>query len=494
MASESMLRSLFSVKPVAQMLSEEDAESRGEPGLQKSMGLMALTLFSVGSIVGTGIFIVLGQAVPDAGPAVVLSFVIAAIACAFSALSYAELAGTIPVSGSSYSYAYATLGEIVAWVVAWCLMLEYGLAVSAVAVGWGQYLDEFLKLAVGLDLPDAFIEPPGAGGVINIPAILVIALCTLLLIRGTSESAKVNSAMVLLKVGILVFFCAVAFTSFNADNFTPFLPLGIAGVGLASSQIFFSFIGFDGVSTAGEEAKNPRRNLPIAIISSLVIVTLIYVLVAVAAIGATPWQNFSSQASEAVLASIAREVTGANWAPIIISIGAVVSIISVVLVTMFGHTRILFAMGRDGLLPPIFTKVSRTTHTPIWTTVIVAVIVATLAGFVPLEELADATSIGTLTAFIVVNIGVIVLRHTRPDLPRSFRVPWGPVLPIMGILMNIYILSGLRDFTWEVFLVWLVLGFLIYFGYSRRHSVLRKSILETPETTSANQPPRNVGP
>lgn len=467
-------RSLFRVKPVGQLLDEEDAAAHGEPGLKKSMGVVALTLFSVGSIVGTGIFIVLGQAVPDAGPGVILAFVVAAVACAFSALSYAELAGTIPVAGSSYSYAYVTMGELVAWVVAWCLMLEYGLAVSAVAVGWGQYLDEFANLALHVDLPNAFVSPPGQGGIVNVPAMLVIGLCTVFLVRGTSESATLNNAMVLLKVGILVFFCAVAFTNFQPGNFEPFLPFGVAGVGLAASQIFFSFIGFDGVSTAGEEAKNPKRDLPIAIIASLIIVTAIYVLVAVAALGAQPWESFSKTDTEAVLASIAREATGSNWAPIIISIGAVISIVSVVLVTMFGHTRILFAMGRDGLLPRVFTRVSPRTHTPVWNTLIVAVIVGLLAGFVPLEELADATSIGTLMAFVVVNIGVIVLRRTRPDLPRSFRVPWGPVLPLLGIVMNIYILSGLREFTWQVFIVWMVLGLLIFFGYSRRHSLMRR--------------------
>lgn len=473
MSASLYLRSLFRVKSADQIFEEEDAESRGEPGLSKSMGVVALTLFSVGSIVGTGIFIVLGQAVPAAGPAVVISFLLAAVACTFSALSYAELASTIPVAGSSYSYAYATLGEIVAWVVAWCLMLEYGLAVSAVAVGWGQYLNEFLTLAFNLQLPPVILNPPGQGGIVNIPAILVIVLCTIFLIRGTSESATFNSAMVLLKVAVLLFFCAVAFTSFNGNHFEPFLPLGVAGVGLAASQIFFSFIGFDGVSTAGEEAKNPRRDLPIAIIVSLIIVALLYILVAVAAIGAEPWQTFKTDDSEAVLASIALKVTGGSWAPIIISIGAVISIISVVLVTMFGHTRILFAMGRDGLLPKVFTRVSPRTHTPVWNTVIVAVIVATLAGFVTLEELADATSIGTLMAFTVVNIGVLVLRRTRPDLPRKFKVPFGPVLPILGIAMNIYILSGLREFTWEVFVIWMALGMILYFGYSKRHSIMQ---------------------
>ena len=470
--STSLVRSMFRIKSPDALLYEASGADTESPHLRRSMGVVALTLFSVGSIIGTGIFIVLGTAVPKAGPAIVVAFVLAAVACMFSALSYAELASTIPVSGSSYSYAYATLGEFIAWVVGWCLMLEYGLAVSAVAVGWGQYLNAFLVDAIDVRLPDAIIAPPGGGGVVNLSAVLVIVLCSAFLIRGTSESAKLNSAMVLLKIAILVFFCVVAFTAFTPGNFTPFAPLGVAGIGAAAGKVFFSFIGFDGVSTAGEEAKNATRDLPIAIIASLVIVATVYVLVAIAAIGAQPWQSFAGSGEEAVLAQIAGRVTGSSWAPIIIALGAVVSIFSVVLVTMYGHTRILFAMGRDGLLPRVFTKVSPRTQTPVWNTVIVTVIVAFLAAFVSLDELSDATSIGTLVAFIVVNIGVIVLRRTRPDLPRKFKVPWGPVLPVMGILLNLYLLTSLGHVTWIAFGSWMVLGLGIYFGYGRRRSKL----------------------
>jgi APA family basic amino acid/polyamine antiporter len=469
---------LFRIKPVDVILAETGEDSSGAPGedsshLKRTMGLFALTMFSVGSIVGTGIFVILGTAVPKAGPAVLLSFVLAAVTCAFSALSYAELAGSIPVSGSSYSYAYATLGELIAWIVGWCLMLEYGVSVAAVAVGWGQYLNEFFHDTTGWELPDAWSQPPGDGGTVNITAILVVVLCMILLLRGASESATANSIMVCVKIGILLFFCVVAFTEFDPANLTPFLPLGFAGVSAAAGQVFFSYIGFDAASTAGEEAKNPRRDLPIAILASLGIVTLIYVLVTLAALGALPWVDFEGKGGEAVLATIAREVTNSAWAPALISFGAVVSIFSVVLVVMYGQTRILFAMGRDGLLPKIFTKVNPRTQTPVANTIIVTVIISILAGFVPLGQLAEATSIGTLVAFAIVNIGVVVLWLRRPDLERTFRTPLFPLMPMLGVVFNVYLVSSLAPITWLVFFSWMLLGLVFYFFYSRNHSTAR---------------------
>jgi APA family basic amino acid/polyamine antiporter len=277
------------------------------------MGRSALLFFSVGSIIGSGIFVILGVAIPKAGPAVMLSFLLAAVAALFSALSYAELASTIPASGSSYSYAYVTLGEIVAWAVGWMLMLEYGVSVAAVAVGWGEYLNEFLG-TFGVTIPSQFANPPGEGGVFNVPAIVVVFACMFLLIRGASESAKVNAIMVLLKIGILIFFCAVAFTAFDGSNLEPFLPLGLLGVTAAAGQVFFSYIGFDAASTAGEEAKDPKRDLPFAIIGSLVVVTVLYLLVTLAALGARPWEAFEGQGSEAVLSSVANQAVGGTWA------------------------------------------------------------------------------------------------------------------------------------------------------------------------------------
>ncbi len=473
-------RKLLRSKPISVILAETRVD--GGDGLKRSMGLLSLTMLSVGSIVGTGIFVILGTAVPEAGPAIVLSFVLAGVACAFSALSYAELAGTIPISGSSYSYTYATMGELVAWVCGWCLMMEYGVSVAAVAVGWGQYINELIML-VGLHIPDAFAQPPGDGGVVNIPAIIVVLLAAVLLLRGVSESAKVNTIMVLTKICILFLFCAVAFTSFNAGDFSPFFPLGIAGVTLAASQVFFSFIGFDTASTAGEEAKNPQRDLPRAIVLSLIIVTALYVIVAIAAIGARPWEQFEGGGGEAVLAQIMESVTGSVWPAIVLSVGAVISIFSVVLAVMYGQTRILFAMGRDGLLPRIFTRVNRKTQTPVANTLIVTLIICILAAFVPLDRLAEATSIGTLFAFMLVNAGVVILRRSRPDLKRTFKTPLFPVTPILGVVFCGILLFSLRGSTWVVFLAWMAVGLIIYFSYG-----IRKSQLNRPSADSTASP------
>jgi APA family basic amino acid/polyamine antiporter len=474
--STTTLQRLFRTKSVDEIVALADAADAelGGSNLKRSMGLLALTMFSVGSIVGTGIFVILGEAVPKAGPAVLVSFVLAAITCAFSALSYAELAGTIPVSGSSYSYSYATLGELVAWVCGWCLMLEYGVSVAAVAVGWGQYLNEFLDI-FGLQIPESIANPPGDGGVFNVPAIIVVVLCGLLLLRGVSESATVNTIMVFLKIGILLFFCVVAFTAFDGANLMPFAPLGLVGIQAAAAQVFFSFIGFDAASTAGEEAKNPRRDLPIAILLSLVIVTILYVVVTLAAIGARPWQAFEGAGSEAVLAGIAGEVTGGSFAPGLIAVGAVISIFSVVLTVMYGQTRILFAMGRDGLLPKVFTKVNPRTQTPVANTIIVTVVISVLAALVPLGQLAEATSIGTLFAFLLVNVGVVVLRRTRPDLRRSFRTPLFPITPVLGVLFCGWLLLGLAGITWIVFAAWMLVGMVAYFGYGYRKSLLSQT-------------------
>lgn len=467
-----MTSSLFRLKPVDEVL------GRGE--LKRTMGRSALLFFSVGSIIGSGIFVILGVAIPKAGPAVLLSFVLAAFAALLSALSYAELASTIPASGSSYSYTYVTLGEIVAWVVGWMLMLEYGVSVAAVAVGWGQYLNSFLS-SFGVTIPAEFASPPGEGGLFNIPALIVVLACALLLIRGASESSRVNAIMVMLKIGILIFFSVVAFTAFDGSNLEPFLPLGLLGVTAAAGQVFFSYIGFDAASTAGEEAKNPRRDLPFAIIGSLAVVTVLYLLVTLAALGAQNWTLDEGSGSEAVLATIANKAVGGTWAGNLIAIGAIISIFSVVLVTLYGQTRILFAMGRDGLLPKVFTRVSPRSQTPVANTIIVAVAIAIPASLVSLGQLAEATSIGTLGAFTVVNIGVIVLRRKHPELPRGFRTPLFPVLPILGIVLIIVIVAGLDWVTWVVFAVWMAIGLVIYFAYSRRHSRLNSSSMTAEE-------------
>ncbi len=441
--------------------------------LKRTIGTFQLTMFGVGATVGTGIFFVLSVAVPMSGPAVVVSFIIAGIAAGLAAICYAELASAVPVSGSTYSYAYTTLGEFVAMGVAACLLLEYGVSIAAVAVGWSGYLNKLLDNIFGVQIPHVLTAAPWDSdpGWINLPAIALIVMCALLLIRGASESATVNTIMVVTKLGVLVLFVVIAFTAFDANRFADFAPFGVAGIGAAAGTIFFSYIGLDAVATAGDEVKDPQRTMPKAIIAALLVVSTVYVLVAVSALGTQPWQEFEKQEA-AGLATILDNVTGSTWPSTILAAGAVVSIFSVTLVVMYGQTRILFAMGRDGLLPARFAKVSPKTMTPIGNTVIVAIVVSILAGFIPLDKLADMVSIGTLTAFIVVSIGVIILRVREPDIPRGFKVPGYPVTPILAVLACGYLLYSLHWYTWIAFSAWVAVALLYYLVWSRHHSAL----------------------
>ncbi len=459
-------------KPVTAM-NEETGTDTGKGELARTIGLFQLSLFGIGATVGTGIFIVLTQAVPVAGPAVIWSFVIAGTVAGLTAICYAELASAVPVSGSSYSYAYATLGEGIAMVVAACLLLEYGVSAAAVAVGWSEYLNELLDSLFGFTIPESLSSSPEAGGVINIPAVILVVLCTLLLIRGASESARVNTIMVLIKLGVLALFIVVGVSGWNSDNLSDFAPFGLSGVTSAAGIIFFSYIGLDAVSTAGEEVKNPRRTMPLAIIIALVTVTSLYVLVAIVAVAAQPMAAFEGQ--EAGLAAILEEVTGSTWPGTVLAAGAVISIFSVTLVVIYGQTRILFAMGRDGMVPPIFHRVNPRTLTPVPATIIVAVVVSLLAGLLPIDFLAEMTSIGTLVAFLVVSIGVMVLRQTAPDLPRGFKVPGYPVTPVLSIAGCCWIISDLRAVTIYVFFGWVAVALAWYFFYGTRNSVLGKA-------------------
>ena len=449
----------------------EDTQDASTGGLRRTFGVFQLTMISVGATLGTGILVILGEAVPIAGPAVWLAFILAGITALLSAVSYAEMAGMVPVSGSSYSYSYATLGEGVAWVCGWCLVLEYAVSVAAVAVGAADYVNETLRI-FGLELPASLSAGPGIaespGGVINLSALIVVLLATVLLMRGAKESGIVNTIIVFVKLGILVFFAIVAFTAFKAGNFEPLLPMGAAGVTAAASSVFFSYIGFDAASTAGEEAKNPKRDLPRAIILSMVIVTTMYVLVAVAAIGARQWQWFET--AKAPLVQIVHELTQSNLAVFIFAASAVLAILSVVITVLYGQSRILLTMSRDGMVPRVFGIVSPRTGTPLVGTLVTGVLVAITAALIPLGELANATSIGTLFAFCLVNIAVIYLRVKRPDLPRSFKVPFGPVIPILGSLACAFLMVNLGGTTWIVFGLWMLVGFVVYLTYSRRHS------------------------
>ncbi|RBY93967.1 amino acid permease [Blastococcus sp. TBT05-19] len=468
MTAPSLRAQLFRRKPVAALVAESEQGS----GLARRMGLIPLMCLGIGSTIGTGIFFVLSTAVPEAGPAVVVSFVLAAITAALTALCYAELASSIPAAGSSYTYAYATLGEVVAYGVGWCLVLEYGVSSSAVAVGWSEYLNQLLDDTLGVRIPDALSAAPGAGGLVNLPALFLVLMCALLLVRGVRESARANVVMVVVKIAVLLLFAVIAFTAFEQGNFTPFAPMGVAGISMAASSIFFSFIGLDAVSTAGEEVKDARRNLPLAIIGALVVVTVVYLLVAFSAVGAQPAEGFEGQ--EAGLAVILQDVTGSSWPAILLAAGAVVSIFSVTLVTMYGQTRILFSMSRDGMVPAFFSRVDERRRTPVRGTVAVALFVGALAGFVPLDFLIDLTSMGTLVAFTVVSVGVIVLRRIAPDLPRGFRVPGYPVVPVLSIAFCAYLITGLSGVTFALFAGWLALAAVLYVTYARKNSTLRR--------------------
>jgi APA family basic amino acid/polyamine antiporter len=459
---------LFATRDVSSLLTETH---EGGHELKRAVSRWQLTAFGVGAIIGTGIFVVIGEGAAIAGPAVILSFALAALACVFSALSYAELASSIPVSGSAYTYSYATLGEVVAWIIGWDLILEYGVSVAAVAVGWGGNLNEFLENTFGVALPAAISAPPSEGGIFNLPAVIIVFAITWLLVIGVRESAQANFVMVIIKLAVLVFFIVAAATAINADNFTPFAPAGFDGVVTASAIIFFAYIGFDAVSTGSEEAKNPSKDLPLAIIGSLVIATIFYILASLGAVGLLPADQLG--ASDAPLAEALDTGAGLSWAAAILAAGALVAITSVMLVIFYGQTRIFFAMCRDGLLPERLADVHKRYGTPVKLTIGLGVLIAILAAVVPLTEIVKLVNIGTLFAFVLVNVGVMVLRYTRPEMPRPFRVPLSPVLPILGIAFAVFLMADLPLSTWVRFVIWLAIGAIIYAVYGYRNSRVR---------------------
>src|SRR3954453_9163446 len=462
---------LFATNPVDQLVADT------EGGLKRAVGLLDLTALGIGAIIGTGIFVILGEAIGDSGPAIILSFLLAGITCAFSALSYAELASTIPVSGSAYTYGYATMGELVAWIIGWDLILEYAVSVAAIAVGWGQYFNDLADSLFGFKLPAALANPPGEGGSFNLPAVFIVLAVAALLMYGVRESARTNTIMVITKLSIVVVFIVLAFTGFPADNLHPFAPNGFSGIVDGAAIVFFAYIGFDAISTSGEETKNPGGALPIAIVGSLLICTVLYILVALSAVAAVPVDKIDQ---DAPLAGIMRSLDF-DFAATLISFGALVAITSVVLTILYGQTRIMFAMSRDGLMPRRFAKLHPTRHTPVFITAFFAILIAIPAAFVPLSEIAKLVNIGTLFAFVITNAGVIVLRHTRPDLDRSFKVPFSPWFPAIGIVLAVYLMTRLEAATWWRFAIWLVIGLVIYFTYGIRHSRLRQGEVANPE-------------
>ncbi|AKM29975.1 amino acid permease [Pandoraea faecigallinarum] len=461
--------SLFRTKNIENML------AAGRTGsLKKVLGPVDLVLMGIGAIIGTGIFVLTGTGALTAGPALTLSFVIAAMACGFAALCYAEFASTIPVSGSIYTYSYATLGEIVAWIIGWDLMLEYGLASSAVSVGWSGYFQS-LAAGFGLHLPAAITAAPGSvPGVttfINLPAVAIMLLITWVLSYGVRESARINNLMVAIKIGVVLLFIAVGVWHVKPANWTPFMPFGTSGLFNAAALVFFAFIGFDAVTSAAEEVRNPARDLPIGIIGSLIVCTLLYVTVAAIMTGIVPFAQFAGVDHPV---SLALQYAGQNWVAGFVDLGAILGMTTVILVMTYGQTRITYAMSRDGLLPPLLSRIHPTHKTPFAGTWIIGVVFAVIAGFVPLDVLAELINIGTLSAFALVSVAVLVLRRTRPDLPRAFRVPGAPVVPLISAGLCLFLMAHLQAATWIAFVIWLAIGMGIYFTYARRNALLHK--------------------
>jgi basic amino acid/polyamine antiporter, APA family len=470
---------------------EESIRDTEEPEhqLKKNLSALDLTVFGVGVIIGTGIFVLTGVvAKTDTGPAVAISFVIAGIVCGLAALCYAEFASTVPVAGSAYTFSYATLGELVAWIIGWDLVLELALGAATVSVGWSGYLNQLLG-DLGIPLPTSIA---GEEATINIPAIFIALVMTGVLILGIKLSSRVTSVIVAIKVAIVLMVIAVGIFYVKAANYSPFIPpaqptptgsgltapliqtlfgfapstFGVGGILAGAAIVFFAFIGFDIVATAAEETKNPSRDLPRGIIGSLIVCTVLYVAVSLVVVG---MQRYTELSEAAPLADAFRSV-GLPFFSGLISVGALAGLTSVVMILMLGQSRVLFAMSRDNLLPAKLGVVHRKYGTPYKITVITGVIVAVLAGFIPLSTLAELVNIGTLFAFMLVSIGVIVLRRTRPELPRSFRVPFVPVLPILSVLASFYLMLNLPGETWIRFGVWMVLGVILYYTYGRRRS------------------------
>jgi len=460
--------SIFRTKNLDAMM----AASAKPGGLKKVLGPMDLVLMGIGAIVGTGIFVLTGTGAVTAGPALTLSFVIAALACCFAALCYAEFASTVPVAGSIYTYSYATLGELVAWMIGWDLLLEYGLATSTVAVGWSGYFQSLLA-GFGITLPDALSAAPGAReGVqtlFNLPAFLIMMVLTTMLSLGMRESARANNVMVVIKIAVVLLFIAVGVGHVKPENWQPFMPFGAGSVMSAAALVFFAFIGFDAVTSAAEEVKNPARDLPIGIIGSLVVCAILYVVVAAIMTGIVPFMQFKGVDHPV---SLALQVAGENWVAGFVDLAAILGMSTVILVMAYGQTRILFAMSRDGLLPKKLSNVHPKYGTPFFATWLVGIIFGLIAAVVPLNVLAELVNIGTLAAFTLVSIAVIVLRKKRPDLPRAFRCPAVPLVPILAIIFCLTLMSFLSWHTWLAFAVWLAIGVAVYFGYARKRSLL----------------------
>jgi APA family basic amino acid/polyamine antiporter len=488
--------SLFRTKPVTAQPHVDAGEPvegsiEGEVTLKRVLSARHLVMLGIGAVIGAGIFVMTGQAAANhAGPAIVLSFVMAGIACGFAGLCYAEFAAMLPVSGSAYSYSYATLGEFIAWFIGWNLVLEYTFAAATVAVGWSGYFTGLLdsigtQLGASLALPAALTNAPlnvangrlvTTGALINLPAIAIVVAIATLCYRGITQSAAVNSVIVAIKVGVILLFMAFSLQYVDVDNWTPFIPepegpgrFGFDGVLRGASIVFFAYIGFDAVSTAAQEAKNPQRDMPIGILGSLAICTLLYIAMSAVMTGMMPYTLLGTPKP---VATALEHYPNLLWLKTLVEIGAIAGLSSVILVMMVGQPRIFYSMARDGLIPPLFGRIHREFRTPHVGTVIVGVTAVILAGLLPIGVLGDLVSMGTLLAFATVCIGVLVLRRTRPDLPRAFRVPAAPVVCILGAAACLWLFGRAFIDNWHWMSGWILIGFAIYFGYSRSHSKL----------------------
>lgn len=457
-------------------------------GLKRCLSAFDLTLMGIGAIIGTGIFVLTGvAAATTSGPAVILSFVIAGLACAFAALAYAELAASVGGAGSAYGYSYAAFGEFIAWIIGWDLILEYGVATAAVANGWSGYFNNALH-AIGLGLPDYLTKGPFAinaatglpdAGIVNLPAFTIILVLMLMLIAGVKGSARLNTAMVFVKLLAIVIFLAVGIFHINPENWSPFTPFGWfshnelgkpIGILAGASVVFFAYVGFDAVSTATEEANKPQRDIPIGILASLIFCTVIYIVVSGVLTGMVSYTELNVSSPVA----FGLERIGVNWASALVATGVIAGLTTVMLVLYYALTRILTAMSRDGLVSPFFAKVNPNTQTPVKNTLICGFIMAVMAGFMPLSALAELVNIGTLAAFVLVCVGVIVLRKTHPDLKRPFKMPGGALLPVLGVISCAALIAFLPWHTHVRFVLWLAVGLVIYFAYGIHNSRLRQ--------------------
>ncbi|MCC7557112.1 MAG: amino acid permease [Methanobacteriaceae archaeon] len=459
-----MKSQIFSKKPIDDLLDEKNSGK----SLKRAIGPLGLIIMGLGCIIGAGIFIVTGVASANySGPALVLSFVISAVACVFTALCYAEFSSMVPISGSVYTYTYVAMGEIWAWMIGWVLIFEYLISASAVAVGWSSYIVGLLN-SVGMILPQLITNPPGLG-IINLPAFFIILLLTGVLALGVKESARFNAVIVIINISIILLFILVGINFINPSNYQPFIPYGWTGVVQGAAMVFFAYIGFDAVSTAAEETKNPQKTLPIGIIGSLIISSILYIVVAAVLNGMVPYSLLDTAAP----VTFALEKVGANWAASIVSFGAIFGLTSVLLTSLFGQTRIFFSMSRDGLLPNIFSIVHENWRSPIASVIIVGVIASLIAAFLPLGLIIELVNIGTLSAFIFLALSIIILRRERPDIPRKFKCPLVPVIPILSILFCSFLIFQLSSTTLERFAISLIIGLIVYFVYGHRNSKLR---------------------